>query len=150
MSSSTPEGAALWDAITLRQAEEADSARQALTILGVQYAHPDDGWVRRNPDGSGTHTVSWYPLFDNRPEVGDLIAFGYPYPTEHAVLEYTSEGGLRADAGYRIVRVTEVERRHGILGYHQSFEFVFEGQTWPPERLSRWRRRPVRKHEDPR
>ncbi len=146
MHSSTAGGAALWDRITAEHATAKDLARVHLRSIGVKYAHPDDGWVRRNPDGSGRHSRSWYPLFDDHPEAGDLVAFGYPPTAEHAQLEYTAEGGLRAAEGYRIVRLTSITRKPTILahGLNVDMEFVFEGQTWPAEERTWLRRRPVR------
>jgi hypothetical protein len=41
--------------------------------------------------------------------------------------------------GYRICRVTKVERRHGILGYHQSFEYEDTGERMPPRQAGRRR-----------
>lgn len=45
-----------------------------LRAAGVKMAHPDDGWVDRRE-----HSVSpCYPQFDDRPQVGDVIALGWP------------------------------------------------------------------------
>lgn len=154
MRSSDPSAVALWDSIGNRMANDKRTWTDILRSLGVKYAHPDDGWVNRDRN---THTRSWYPQFDDRPEVGDLIAFGSPPGGEH----YRSwhdvwrgrkdryareqmdrlEGKPESSAdGYRICRVTEVERRHGILGYHQSFAYEDTDERLPPRKPTRWQR----------
>ena len=146
MSSADPSAVALWESIGARMATEKMSWTEALRAAGVKYAHPDDGWVHRDRNH---HTRSWYPQFDDRPEVGDLIAFGWPTSGAHyrswrdvwrgrrdryareqlADLDGQPES---AAEGYRICRVVAVERRHGILGYSQSFDYEDIGERLPP------------------
>lgn len=138
----------LWDDIGRRMADEKASWTEILRGMGVKLAHPDDGWVRRD---SNHFSLSWYAQFDDRPEVGDLIAFGKPTDGEHyrswhdvwtgRTDTYAREqmGQLAgkpesAADGYRICRVTSVERRHGILGYHQGFEYEDTGVRVPPRK----------------
>ena len=146
MSSFDPAAVALWEDITARAEFAKMSWTDTLRARGVKYAHPDDGWVNRD---LGKHTRSWYPQFDDRPEVGDLIAFGRPpdgdhYRSWHDVWRgrkdtYAREQMRRLTGqpessanGYRICRVTKVERRSSILGYHQSFEYEDTGERMPP------------------
>lgn len=152
MSSADPKAVALWDDICARAEFAEMSWTDILRARGVKYAHPDDGWVKR--DGTPpSHTRSWYPQFDDRPEVGDLIAFGTPpggehYRSWHDVWRgrkdtYAREQMRRLDGqpessadGYRICRVTKVDRRRGIL-YHQSFEYEDTGERMPPRQVGR-------------
>jgi hypothetical protein len=143
MSSSTPEGAALWDSIVAKHEGAKKNWTQILREMGVKLAHPDDGWVKR---GRNTFSLSWYPQFDDRPEVGDLIAFGCPPRFEHyrrtrsmddkyRNVAYDSRPATEPESaidGYRICRVTAVERRHSILGYLQHSEYEDTGVRVPP------------------
>lgn len=160
MRSTDPKAIELWDRICTEYDNAQDRARAYLRSIGVKLAHPDDGWVKRRPDGSGSFHRSWYPLFDDRPEVGDLIAFGSPpegehYRSWHDVWRGRKDSYAREQMkrlkgqpessanGYRICRVTKVERRASVLGYMQHFEFAATGETWPPVRpttLGRLRR----------
>lgn len=47
---------------------------EKLRSLGVKLAHPDDGWVNREQN----NVYPVYPQFDDKPQVGDLIALGWP------------------------------------------------------------------------
>jgi len=65
--------------------EKLDAIKK-LREQGVKAAHPDDGWVNREKN-----TVRLeYPIFNDNPQVGDLIALGWPW------------------RGYRLVLVTEL------------------------------------------
>lgn len=102
---------ATWDRIGATLAAEQREWNARLRAQGVKAAHPDDGWVDR-----ANSTVQFsYPAFDDRVQVGDLIALGWPW------------------RGYRIVRCTDVETRRGPLLtrmlYH--FEAVGEGEDNP-------------------
>lgn len=158
MSSSDPNAVALWEDIAARRESQKMSWTEILRAMGVKYAHPDDGWVTRE---RGKHSRSWYPQFDDRPEVGDLIAFGCAPDSEHyrswfdvynqrrfrksrgrdrKTYEHYRDGAEVACNGYRICRVTAVERSSGRLGYHQDFEYEDTGQRVPP-RAPKWYRR---------
>lgn len=63
---------------------------KSMRALGAKAGHPDDGWVRRNPDGSGKVHLE-YPRFNDGLGEGDLLALGAHYGKT------------------RIVRVTKVE-----------------------------------------
>lgn len=102
-----------------------------LRAAGVKAAHPDDGWVNRD-----RNTVRLeYPRFNDRPQVGDLIALGVP-------------------DRYRLVRVTGLDHlsdpkyasMYGMAPdepWSYSFEPLVEPAP-PPERKRRWwRRRPA-------
>ncbi|HMM95312.1 hypothetical protein [Phycicoccus sp.] len=113
--------------------------RDYLRQLGIKLAHPDDGWVHepgrvwgRVGDGPGYLSVSWYPLFDDHPEPGDLIALGYPSNPYLRV-------GRRHRANYRLVRVTKVERHRGLIpATHVHYEPT--GAVLPPVPPPWWRR----------
>lgn len=158
LSSNDPAAIELWESILGRGEDAKASWTDLLRARGVKYAHPDDGWVHRD---RGTHTRSWYPQFDDHPEVGDLIAFGRPpddgehYRSWHDVWRgrkdaYAVEQMRRlvdqpesSACGYRICRVTAVDRHHGILGYHQSFTYEDTGERMParaPRRRWWWSR----------
>ena len=59
-----------------------------LRHVGIKMAHPDDGWVNRNENILSPA----YPLFDDKPEIGDLIYLGWP-----------------SDKRGRIVRVKQID-----------------------------------------
>jgi hypothetical protein len=164
MSSSDPAHVAVWESIVARQEDAKASWADRLRALGVKFAAPDDGWVRRDLDGTGYASVSWYPLFDDRPEVGDLIAFGSPprgaYGVDHYVPnvedhERAHRGRFiipkgqpeSACQGYRLARVTEVERGGRLIPYtHYHYEDTGLRVPPPPGRrrlLSLFRRTPA-------
>lgn len=153
MSSSDPAAVALWEDITARHEFAKMSWTDILRARGVKYAHPDDGWVNRERN---RHTRSWYPQYDDHPEVGDLIAFGCPpgafyddtegrwYHSGHdrpkgSEFRTPADKPECAASGYRICRVIKVERRSSVLGYHQSFEYEDTGERMPPRKPGRWR-----------
>lgn len=157
LSSNDPKMVTLWEDIGARMAAENASWTDTLRAMGVKLAHPDDGWVHR---GRNHFRLSWYPQFDDQPEVGDLIAFGCPPGRSYGVDHYVPNGdherrwkgdwSLTADErpesacqGYRICRVTKVERRASILGYSQEFEYEDTGERVPPVPPKRrwWQRR---------
>lgn len=105
MSSNDPARVADWEAICDRQNQEQLSASEALRAMGVKLEHPDDGWVDREKNS----ITPSYPRFNSRPEVGDLIALGWPW------------------SGYRIVRVTRVEHG-GILIPTTTYSFEDTGE----------------------
>lgn len=154
MRSSDPDAVVLWESIVARAEFAKMSWTDILRARGVKLAHPDDGWVKRD---QGKFSLSWYPQFDDRPEVGDLIAFGRPpdgehYQSWHDVWRgrkdrYAREqmerlaGQPESSAdGYRICRVTEVERRRGILGGGTLTAYTYEdtGERMPPRAPTRW------------
>lgn len=149
MESSDPKAVEVWDGIVARQESEKQSWTEILRARGVKYAHPDDGWVHRE---NGTHTVSWYPQFDDRPEVGDLIAFGCPpsrryndpegkwYHSNHDHPDAPKKPDSQeaASSGYRICRVTAVNRRHGPIGFMQDFTYEDTGERMPARKPTRW------------
>ena len=99
----TPEMVALSARIDAHMQGEAADATRYLREQGVKAAHPDDGWVNREKN-----TVRLeYPLFNDKPQVGDLIGLGQPWKT------------------YRLVRVTELE----YLGTTDSKLLTFYGMS---------------------
>ncbi len=95
----------LWEQACIDHAKSATRWTELLRSQGVKLAHPYDGWVNepgRN-DYQGTESylnLSWYPQFNDIPEVGDLIALG------------------RADGlPYRLVRVTRLERGSRFISW---------------------------------
>lgn len=164
--SSDPEAVAMWNDICDKHESAASRWATYLRELGVKLAHPDDGWVTRKVDGSGSFHLSWYPLFDDKPQIGDLIAFGSPVtaPGAYGVSHYVPSGDHKkrwkgdftvppgeiehASQGYRIVRVTKVERRSGILGYLQIFEYEDTGIRLPERpRKRHWWQHVVRRSD---
>ena len=150
--STDPQAVALWDEICTRHENAEKAAVEYLRdVIGVKLVHPDDGWVTRKADGSGSFSMSWYPALDLRPEVGDLMAFGKATTLGRGlILKRQAEpsvhnpgcevGSVSAYEGYRIVRCTRAERRTSILGYHQEFDYEPVGY-WPePPRRLWWRR----------
>ena len=156
MSSADPNAVALWEDIGARMENDKATWTERLRAMGVKLAHPDDGWVDRKRN---RFSWSWYPQFDDRPEVGDLVAFGCPPGRSYGVDHYVPHGdhkrrwrgdfSLSADdlpeaacQGYRICRVTEVERRASILGYMQSLKYEDTGLRVPsiPPRRRWWQR----------
>lgn len=124
LSSSDPVVVARWDQMAIEQESAEQDWTTRLRAAGVKMAHPDDGWVNRK---QSTFTPS-YPRFDDRPQVGDLIAFGTPPDGEHYLPRHESGEWVRgkylpgavaepesAHCGYRICRVTEVKERRGML-----------------------------------
>ena len=118
LSSSDPAAVAAWNESLDRQESAGNHWRRVLRAMGVKYAHPDDGWVKRDaPEPYAT--VSWYPLFDDHPEVGDLMAFGsaYDVPDHYRawsdVYETYRDHPEVACDGFRIVRCTRVESEGG-------------------------------------
>jgi len=96
-----PTVVATWDAIGATMAQEQRTASSALRSEGVKLEHPDDGWVDRANDS----IRPCYPAFDLSPQVGDLIALGWPW------------------TGYRLVRCTRIERRTLLI---ESVRYFFE------------------------
>lgn len=77
-----------------------------LRAQGVKAAHPDDGWVNRE-----RNTVRLeYPTFNDRPQVGDLIALGWPW------------------RGYRLVRVTALD--HSVSPKFAPMYGMSPGEPW--------------------
>jgi len=68
-----------------------------LAKIGVKLAHPDDGWVNREKN----YLRPCYPYFDNKPQVGDLIALG------SAPFHYTNSD-VYHDIEFRLVKVIKV------------------------------------------
>jgi len=101
MSSSDPKAVATWNAIGASMAEEQRAASARLRAEGVKLEHPDDGWV----DRAENSIRPCYPPFDLSPQVGDLIALGWPW------------------TGYRLVRCTRIERRTLLV---ESVRYFFE------------------------
>lgn len=102
MSSSDPGAVQRWEAIGARMASDEKDWTARLREMGVKMAHPDDGWVHEpgrgyTPDNPAKWLSPTYAQFDDGPKVGDVIALGWPWK------------------GYRMVRVTEVRRRRGVL-----------------------------------
>lgn len=78
---------------------------RAMKALGVDAAHPDDGWHKRD-----THEVHLcYPFFEGRIKVGSRIAL-------HASHAINAEPGT-----VKIVTVTEVKR--GIMPNHERYAY---------------------------
>ena len=118
-SSQDPEAVALWESITLRQENDKAQWTKTLRDLGVKLAHPDDGWVTRDTNEPYL-TLSWYPQFNDQPQVGDLIALGYGYGPHWA-----------GNFNYRICRVTKVETGGTWIPYTKLF-FEDTGARLPP------------------
>lgn len=131
MSSSNPDNVALWNDITARHEAGKADWRTLLREMGVKFAAPDDGWVHRDAQEPSV-SVSWYPLFDDRPEAGDLIALGYPNGNH-----WICYGKTRISFNYRLCRVTRVAR-----GSLTTYYFEDTGDRLPPlNGLDRWRER---------
>lgn len=144
LSSSDPKAIVLWEGIVARQENAKADWTSRLRAMGVKLAHPDDGWVNRE---RCTFHLSWYAQFDDRPEVGDLIAFGTPprptrwdpegrYYEPSRVWDGRTYGRAiavpeHAMSGYRICRVVTVTRRSSILGYFQDFTYEDTGDRVP-------------------
>lgn len=96
---------ATWDAVQATAASKQREASARLMAMGVKMEHPDDGWVDRQKNSL------WpcYPQFDLAPEVGDLIALGWPF------------------SGYRIVRCTEIEHKT-LLTHTVIYSFEETGE----------------------
>lgn len=110
-----PEHMATVLAIEERMQQEETSWVQALRDAGVKAAHPDDGWVKRNPDRSG-HVHLEYPQFkDGALEVGDLIALGWPGQSWETPMART-----------RIVRVTKVGDPPEHFAFRSMIDYHFE------------------------
>lgn len=127
LSSSDPNAIVLWEGIIAKQASETARWTELLRGLGVKLAHPDDGWV--DPTRQARLRLSWYPQFNDHPEVGDLIALGWPR------------------TGYRLVEVTAIDHTPGRMVYGTWFDdvYVFDfndtGRRLPePPRKSLWAR----------
>lgn len=152
MSSSDPAAVELWESIGARMANDEATWTEILRVRGVKLAHPDDGWVKR--DRNRFH-LSWYPQFDDHPEIGDLIAFGKPpsgdhYRSWHDVWrgrrdQYAREQMKRLDGqpessadGYRICRVVNVNRTQTILAHGLNTEVEYEdtGERMPARATS--------------
>ena len=146
MSSADPQAVALWDSIGADMENDKRSWTQRLRVAGIKLAHPDDGWVKRERN---TFSLSWYPQFNDSPQVGDLIAFGTPPRGDHyrswrdvwsdrrddygrAAYERCKDEPEAAADGYRICRVTEVEDRSGILGRLVTYAYEDTGTRFPP------------------
>lgn len=144
--SADPSAVALWDDICARQAERKSDWTTRLRDVGVKLAHPDDGWVHRDADPPYLN-VSWYPQFNDNPQVGDLMALGCPPRDEHYRPAFSKTGVEYAFDGYRVVRVLDV-KRNAPGGPIPWTELYFEdtGVRLPPaaprlRRLTRWWRR---------
>lgn len=150
-------GDAKAQAIWKRICDEADQTdatwTDKLRAAGIKLAHPDDGWVNRE---RSTFTLSWYPLFNDKPEVGDLVAFGRPtdmdyYRSRQDVwpvrrrerdrfrreqAQWHASRPESASDGYRICRIiTPIDTYHGSLGYTgTSFSYEDTGIRLPPRR----------------
>lgn len=132
MSSSDPAAVALWEDIVAKQEGAKADWTSRLRAAGVKLAHPDDGWVKRNANPPFLN-ISWYPQFNDQPQVGDLMALGRPPRGEHYVPDFTKDGVEYARDGYRIVRVIEVKRSPlgGPIPW-QEFYFEDTGVRLPP------------------
>lgn len=129
MSSIYPESVALYESIVDSQAATKASWTNMLREAGVKLAHPDDGWVHRERN---VFSLSWYPQFNDRPEVGDLMAFGWPLDDGQEPSYGTDKNGCAvARYGYRLVRVTDV-RREGVLIPMTYYHYEDTGLRLPP------------------
>lgn len=90
--------------------EQADNKRFCTDWLirhyDVQAMHSDDGWVNRERN----YVQLCYPVFNLRPQAGDLIALGHPWGYQD---------GVRGE--YRLVRVTEVKESGALGGMPKYF-----------------------------
>jgi hypothetical protein len=116
--SADPDAIALWDRIGDRMESEQVSWSGLLREMGVKAEHPDDGWVRRNAEPQSVEFS--YARFDLKPQVGDLIALGAPY---HSGKFDDDPKGKRGTWRYRLVRVTHVHTRRGLI---PGVEYTFE------------------------
>lgn len=131
MSSSDPDMVDLWDRLEVEQKDRQASWNDALKKMGVKLAHPDDGWVHNRGTEFEYLSVSWYPAFNDNPEVGDLIAIGKP--SENYQFKYGDETKTWAREGYRICRVTLVDVKTGILGTIEKYHYEDTGIRFPAE-----------------
>jgi hypothetical protein len=127
MSSSDPAAVALWESITADMRSEQQAWTALLRGLGVKLAHPDDGWVHNRGQEHEYLSVSWYPAFNDDPQVGDLIALGAAHNL--------------GDWKYRLARVTHIERGTGLIPW-VHYHYADTGQRLPePAPKRSWLRR---------
>ena len=133
MSSADPKAVDLWESITADNESAERNWTEILRSAGVKLAHPDDGWVERDRN---TFSLSWYPAFNDNPQVGDLIAFGSPPQTNH----YRPRDGKPESAhdGYRICRVTKVDDRSGVLARIVTYHYEDTGARMPARARRKW------------
>lgn len=130
MHSPDPAAKMIWRNICDDHEKLKQKAVQDLRALGVKLAHPDDGWVKRELDGSGEVSPA-YPLFDDGPKVGDLIALGHPDAATKIMVGIDSVP--YAFTGYRLVKVTETGFRAGyVLPQYPFYKFEMVYKFWPP------------------
>lgn len=125
-----PDAVALAVAIDQKFQNEERNWVAQLRAMGVKAAHPDDGWVHRTDDPC-VHLE--YPQFNDGPEVGDLIALGWPWKPQ-----------------WRLVRVTRIELTSPMFGLrHFYFDEVarfgeevarFGEEPTPPPKRTLWER----------
>lgn len=142
---------ALWDSIGAQMDADKRSWTETLRAMGVKLAHPDDGWVKRDAPEPYL-SLSWYPQFNDEPQAGDLIALGAAYHYgdydgdrkrnwRRASRDGRKGGGERICWRYRLVRVTRVNDRTGILGRFVEYYFQDTGIRLPPEPTRHERRK---------
>lgn len=93
-----------------KMVDETARTTRNLREAGIKAATPDDGWVDRDKNSV---MFPSYVQFDDRPEVGDQIALGWPW------------------GGYRLVTVTKIEKRQFINEYCRYF-FRDDGERMRP------------------
>lgn len=155
MSSADPKAVDLWESITADHESAERSWTEILRAAGVKLAHPDDGWVKRDRN---TFNLSWYPRFNDNPQVGDLIAFGTPPDGEHYRSWHDVWRGRKDDyarqqmrglegqpesaaEGYRICRVIKVDDRSGVLGRIVTYHYEDTGARMPARARRKWWKR---------
>lgn len=76
MRTSNPAFAAVWDRVVADTLSREQAWVAGLRLMGVKAAHPDDGWVDREPGREAVQPE--YPQFNDGVAAGDLIALGWP------------------------------------------------------------------------
>lgn len=124
MKTNDPAGLQIWESSADRQRAQQAQASADLMAQDVKLEHPDDGWVDRDKNCISP----CYPQFDFKPKDGDLIALGWPW------------------SGYRLVRVTGVTKRQGIMVRTEIVTYWFvdtgvriDGLDRPAQPPTRWK-----------
>jgi hypothetical protein len=150
LSSNDLDAVALWDQLQVERIDRQSSWNDALRKMGVKLAHPDDGWVKNRGTEFEYLHLSWYPEFNDDPEVGDLMALGCP--STSGLFKYSDANENCAWEGYRIVRVTLVDIKTAPLGgLVEKYHFEDTGIRYPslePKKEAKKRFRLMKRRSD--